>query len=148
MHSRLKHTPKNMPPRPIWLPLESPALRLLLILQQTSVRLHRQRAGQAKTLILPKDYNHRSDVTALSTAPFTPARPAPAPSTVHSGHDHGQSSTTKRSLLLAWYGVEQLLQKVEGCLGGTPFKVPVGVLNTLIDIGKVCSHLAVSRCTD
>jgi hypothetical protein len=75
-----------------------------------------------------------------------PVGPALPLSTTHPPHDHGQNSRTERSFLMAWHGVEQLLKRVEGCLGGTPFKVPVSVLNTVIDIGKVCSHLAESRC--
>ena len=50
-------------------------------------------------------------------------------SIAHPPHDHGQNSMTKRSFLMTWHGVEQLLKRVEGCLGGTPFKVPVSVFN-------------------
>ncbi|KIM75213.1 hypothetical protein PILCRDRAFT_13773 [Piloderma croceum F 1598] len=47
-----------------------------------------------------------------------------------------------------WHGVEQLLKRVEGCLGGTPFKVPVSVLNTVIGIGKVVvdNKSAIEEC--
>ena len=58
-----------------------------------------------------------------------------------SPNDHGQNSATNRSVLLAWHGVKQLLKRVERCLGGTSFKIPVNVLNSLIEIGQVCSHL-------
>ena len=82
-------------------------------------------SGEAPTL--PKDHINKSDVTSL-----------PAP-------DHGQTSTTNRSLSLLWHGFEQLLKRIGPCLGGTPAKVPVTVLNTIIDIGKVCPHLAESK---
>jgi hypothetical protein len=80
----------------------------------------------------------------MSHSPPQTADPTLPLSTTHPYRDHRQNSTTKRSFLIACHGVEQLLKRVEGCLGGTPFKVPVNVLNTVIDIGKVCSHLAVS----
>ncbi|KAF8705640.1 hypothetical protein AX14_013866 [Amanita brunnescens Koide BX004] len=51
-------------------------------------------------------------------------------------YHHGQGSTTKRSLLLARHGVKQLLKRIEPLLNGTLAKVPVGVLNTIIDIGE------------
>jgi hypothetical protein len=89
-----------------------------------------------------KDRINRLDVTATS---FTPAEPL---STAHPTRDHGQSSPAKRSLLLALHGVEQLLKRVEPCLARTPAKVPVTVLNTIIDIGMVCLHLAECRCND
>ena len=62
--------------------------------------------------------------------------------------DYGQSSTTKRSLSLLWHGFEQLLKRIEPCLDGTPAKVPVNVLNTIIDIGKVPLHLSLSAITN
>ena len=77
-----------------------------------------------------------------------PAGPALPLSIAHPPHDQGQNSTTKRSFLMAWDGVEQLLRRVEGCLDGTPFKVPVSVLNTVIDIGRVYSHFAEAGCKD
>ena len=78
---------------------------------------------------------------------FTPAEPTPPLSTADPTHDHAQgSTTTTRSLLVVWHGIEQLLKKIEPCLAGTPAKVPVNVLNTIIDIGKVCSHLPESQC--
>ena len=40
---------------------------------------------------------------------------------------------------MAWHGVEQLLQKVERCLGGTPLKAPVGALNVIIEVINVYS---------
>jgi hypothetical protein len=147
MHPRLKHPPKNAPPCPICLPLGSPALRLLPVLQQTSVRQHWQRAGPAKALTLPKDYNHGPDVIALSTAPFTHAGPEWPLSSSHPAHDHGESSTTKRPFFLVCHGVEQLLKMIEGFLS-TPLKEAVSLLNIFIDVAKVCSHLAESRCTD
>ncbi|KAF8650110.1 hypothetical protein AX14_008628 [Amanita brunnescens Koide BX004] len=60
-------------------------------------------------------------------------------------YHHGQDSTTKRSLLLAWHGVKQLLKRIEPFLDGTLAKAPVSVLNTIIDIGEVCSHITESR---
>jgi hypothetical protein len=80
-----------------------------------------------------------ADVTTVS---FSPAEPTPP--TADPTHDHGQGSTMKQSLLLACHCVEQLLKRIEPCLAGTPAIVPVNVLNNIIDIGKVCSHLAVS----
>ena len=47
-------------------------------------------------------------------------------------------SEVKRNIKLAWHGIEQLLQRTEKFLGGTPFKTPVAVLNTVIDIANVC----------
>jgi hypothetical protein len=79
------------------------------------------------------------------TFTFTPAGPTP---TADPTHNHGQGSTAKRSLLFAWHGVEQLLKKIEPCVSGTPAKVPFTVLNIIIDIWKVCSHLSESRCED
>ncbi|KAF8666922.1 hypothetical protein AX14_006417 [Amanita brunnescens Koide BX004] len=58
--------------------------------------------------------------------------PASAESDCINKHD----TTTKRSLLLAWHGVKQLLKRIEPFLNGTLAKVPVGVLNTIIDIGE------------
>ena len=45
-------------------------------------------------------------------------------------------SKVKRNIKLAWHGIEQLLQRTENFLDGTPFKTPVAVLNTLIDIAN------------
>jgi hypothetical protein len=73
-----------------------------------------------------------------------PAGPAQPLSTARPPHDHGQNSAITCSFLMAWHSIEQLMKRVEGCLDGTPFKVPVIVLKTVIDIGKVCSHLAES----
>ena len=78
------------------------------------------------------------------TVSFTPAEPTSPLSTADPTHDRGQDSTTRRSLLLALHGAEQLLKKIEPCLAGNPAKIPVNVLNTITDIGKVCSHLAES----
>ena len=125
MRTMFDYTLKNPPPHPIHVSLQPPALRLLLSLVR-HIAFH---AGKAPTL--PKDHANGPDITT--------ALPAP---------DDGQRSTTKRSLSLAWHGVEQLLKRIEPCLAGTPAKVPVNILNTIIDIGKVCSQLAESRCND
>ncbi|KAF8223535.1 hypothetical protein L208DRAFT_1381408 [Tricholoma matsutake] len=111
------------PPRPIRVFLQTLALWLLPIL-----------AGEALTL--PKDHIDRPDITALTTAPFTPVELMPPLSTALPAPDHRQSSTTKLSFSLAWHGIEQLLKRVEPCLTSTPAKVPFNVLNTIIDIGK------------
>ena len=135
-----EYTLKNPPPRPMCVSLWPPDLRLLLSL----VRRIAYHVGKAPTL--PKDDANGPDIIALTTAPFTPADPMPSLSTALPAPDDGQRSTTKRSLSLAWHGVEQLLKRIEPCLGGTPAKVPINMLNTIIDIGKVCSQLAESRC--
>ena len=41
------------------------------------------------------------------------------------------------ALRVGWHGIELLLKKVEGCLDGTPFKVPVAAINALIDLKDV-----------
>ena len=46
-------------------------------------------------------------------------------------------STAKDLLLVAWTGMEMLLKKVEGCLGGTLAKAPVATVNAIIDIKNV-----------
>jgi hypothetical protein len=48
----------------------------------------------------------------------------------------------KNLFSLLWHGFEQILKRIEPCLEGTPAKLPVKVLNTIIDIVKVRSHLA------
>ena len=45
-------------------------------------------------------------------------------------------SKVKRNIKLAWHGIEQVLQKTEKFLDGTPFKTPIAVLNILIDIAN------------
>ena len=45
-------------------------------------------------------------------------------------------SKVKRNIKFAWHGIEQVLQKTEKFLDGTPFKTPIAVLNTLIDIAN------------
>ncbi|KAG5335952.1 hypothetical protein C0989_012513 [Termitomyces sp. Mn162] len=40
----------------------------------------------------------------------------------------------KDRLQLAWNGVELLLKKAEDSLAGTPFQVPIGIVNTLIEL--------------
>ena len=37
---------------------------------------------------------------------------------------------------MAWHGIEQVLQKAEKLLDGTPFKTPVAALNVLIQVKK------------
>ncbi len=44
----------------------------------------------------------------------------------------------KDILEVTWTGVEMLLKKVEGCLGGTLAKTPVNAVNAIIDIKNVC----------
>ncbi|KAF8702632.1 hypothetical protein AX14_014391 [Amanita brunnescens Koide BX004] len=121
-------------------------------LPQTVNHVELERVTVSHTPISPaagslaeSDRINEHDVTTVS---FTPAEPTPSLSTANLGHDHGQGSMTKRPLLLAWHGVEQLLKKIEPCLSGTPAKLPVNVLNTIIDIGKACLHIAESRCED
>ena len=46
-------------------------------------------------------------------------------------------SKVKRNIKFDWHGIEQVLQKSEKFLDGTPFKTPIAVLNTLIDIANV-----------
>ncbi|KAH0584862.1 hypothetical protein H2248_008140 [Termitomyces sp. 'cryptogamus'] len=45
----------------------------------------------------------------------------------------------KDGLQLAWNGVELLLKKAEKSLAGTPFQVPVGIINTLIELKTAVS---------
>jgi hypothetical protein len=45
--------------------------------------------------------------------------------------------TAKDILTVAWTGMEMLLKKVEGCLGGTLAKTPVAAVNAIIDIKNV-----------
>ena len=52
-------------------------------------------------------------------------------------------SKVKRNIKLAWHGIEQLLQRTEKFLDGTPFKTPVAVLNTLIDIASAREFLLI-----
>ena len=52
-------------------------------------------------------------------------------------------SNVKRNLILAWHGIEQLLQRTEQFLNGTPFKTPVAVLNTVIDIANARYFLSI-----
>jgi hypothetical protein len=40
----------------------------------------------------------------------------------------------KDVLVVAWAGMEILLKKVKGCLGGTLAKAPVAAINALIDV--------------
>ena len=47
-------------------------------------------------------------------------------------------SKVKHNIKFAWHGIEQVLQKSEKFLDGTPFKTPIAVLNALIDIANVC----------
>lgn len=75
------------------------------------------------------DFKTDSDLVTFTTPPST-ARPANGPS---------QNSSTKNAIQMAWHGVEQLLQKVERCLGGTPLKAPVGALNVIIEVINVYS---------
>lgn len=45
---------------------------------------------------------------------------------------------------LAWHGFKLFAGKTESFLDGTPFKIPVGVLNTLIgisDVSQICMTL-------
>ncbi|KAG5335803.1 hypothetical protein C0989_000290, partial [Termitomyces sp. Mn162] len=42
-------------------------------------------------------------------------------------------------LQTAWKGVELLLKKAEKSLAGTPFQVPVGIVNTLIELKNAVS---------
>ncbi|KAF8692731.1 hypothetical protein AX14_002422 [Amanita brunnescens Koide BX004] len=76
------------------------------------------------------DLINKHDLATVSFTPADPTPPSPSPDPIH---DHGQDSTTKR---LAWHGVGQLLKKIEPCLAGIPAKVPVNVLNAIIDIVK------------
>ncbi|KAG5349703.1 hypothetical protein C0989_002317 [Termitomyces sp. Mn162] len=46
----------------------------------------------------------------------------------------------KDGLQLAWNGVELLLKKAEDSLAGTPFQVPVGIVNTLIELYNLAHH--------
>jgi hypothetical protein len=70
--------------------------------------------------------------------PHSTARPANSPA---------QNSSAKDGLRTAWHGVEQLLQKVEKCLDGTPFKAPISALNVLIEVRNVRCHLPASQHT-
>ncbi|KIK53166.1 hypothetical protein GYMLUDRAFT_1026911 [Collybiopsis luxurians FD-317 M1] len=40
----------------------------------------------------------------------------------------------KKTMAVAWTGFKLVSEKVEGFLDGTPFKIPVAIINTLIDI--------------
>ena len=71
----------------------------------------------------------QSPQTAHST--IAVSEPQPNKETVE------KPSKMKRNIKLAWHGIEQLLQRTEKFLSGTPFKTPVAVLNTLIDIANV-----------
>ena len=48
-------------------------------------------------------------------------------------------SRTEEYLSLARGGLKLFLHKVESFLEGTPFKVPVAVINILINLAEVCS---------
>jgi hypothetical protein len=48
-------------------------------------------------------------------------------------------SKTEEYLSLARGGLKLFLHKLESFLEGTPFKVPVAVINVLIDLAEVCS---------
>ena len=47
-------------------------------------------------------------------------------------------SKVKCNIKLAWHGIEQVLQKTEKFLDGTPFKTPIAILNTLIEMANAC----------
>ena len=49
-------------------------------------------------------------------------------------------SNPQGKILVSWHGIEQVLRKAERCLEGTPFKMPVAVLNTLIEVKNVRCH--------
>ena len=53
-----------------------------------------------------------------------------------------QNSSTKNAIRTAWYGVEQLLQKAERSLAGTPFQAPVAVVNAIIEVINVRSMIS------
>jgi hypothetical protein len=40
--------------------------------------------------------------------------------------------------MLAWHGVESLLQKAERSAAGTPAQAPLAIVNVLIELGNVC----------
>ncbi|KAM6491922.1 hypothetical protein JOM56_012560 [Amanita muscaria] len=65
------------------------------------------------------------------TTPFQSARPPSSSVPDLLGSAVGQA---KDILAVTWTGMEMLLKKVEGCLGGTLAKTPVAAVNAIIDI--------------
>ena len=57
------------------------------------------------------------------------------------GHSLNQDSTLKDNLIMAWHGVEWLLQKAEKLTAGTPARTPIAVVNILIELGNVSPFL-------
>ncbi|KAH0581577.1 hypothetical protein H2248_011283 [Termitomyces sp. 'cryptogamus'] len=53
--------------------------------------------------------------------------------------DHSSGIMMRDGLQTAWKGVELLLKKAEKSLAGTPFQVPVGIVNTLIELKNAVS---------
>ncbi|KAG5727729.1 hypothetical protein E4T56_gene20735 [Termitomyces sp. T112] len=52
---------------------------------------------------------------------------------------HSSGTLMRDGLQLAWNGVQLLLEKAEKSLAGTPFQVPVGIINTLIELKNAVS---------
>ena len=95
----------------------------------------------------PKGHDHTGHVTTSPTANSNLATSAVPHSTARPGNSPAQNSLAKDRLRTAYHGVEQLLQKVEKCLGGTPFRAPISALNVLIEVTNVCCHLPAAQHT-
>ncbi|KNZ75830.1 hypothetical protein J132_01579 [Termitomyces sp. J132] len=88
-------------------------------------------------------------VLSTSREDLSPARKYSGQSLKHISHNSPAFSSVlgsmdtgtvmKDRLQLAWNGVELLLKKAEDSLAGTPFQVPVGIVNTLIEFYNAVS---------
>ena len=72
-----------------------------------------------------------------STSRFSTFGTAGALSADRQVQESSPKSTAKDILSVTWIGMEMLLKKVEGCLGGTLAKAPVSAVNAIIDIKNV-----------
>ncbi|KIM38563.1 hypothetical protein M413DRAFT_243564 [Hebeloma cylindrosporum] len=107
-------------------------------------------AGDASSLVLIDNGNPPSDTlqtTATLTGSAAVSKMDPsaipdssAPTNDGAGVGRGPilavNAATKERLRTAWHGAEWLLKSVQGFLDGTPFKVPIAVVNVLIDLGN------------
>ncbi|KAJ7842438.1 hypothetical protein B0H14DRAFT_3456804 [Mycena olivaceomarginata] len=82
---------------------------------------------------------HRNrDSRPQTSLPANPAAQTPMPAThgltpVSGGEQQGKSSQLEANAKLAWHGFRLVAKNVEGFLDSTPFKIPVAVLNIIID---------------
>ncbi|KAF8192204.1 WD40-repeat-containing domain protein [Mycena galopus ATCC 62051] len=86
------------------------------------------------TSVLVEGTGHRDQMVSANNSASTPTIQDPVPPQVE--EQVMSNSTLKKAAKLAWTGFKGVASNIEEFLDGTPFKVPIAVLNKVIEIAE------------